>query len=383
MVDSEMDVLIIGCGLTGSVIARHLAEQGKQVTIWERRNHIGGNMYDYTDENGIVVHQYGPHVFHTYTGELMEYMQKYGNWTDFPITCQVYMLEKFTPSPFNYKTIDDYYSKEDAVALKAALEQEYPGQTKTTIVEMLESKNPLVKQYADFLFEHDYSLYTAKQWGLHPSEIDPSVLKRVPVLFSYKDGYFDDTWQKVPVEGYTQWFRCLLDHPNIQVCLNVEAKDRLTVEGDQLLLDGEVCHKPVVYTGAIDELLGHRYGALPYRSLRFEWKTEHTSHYQGAALVAYPEAEGFTRITEYTHFPQKNKHNVTSLAYEYPVSYVSGKPVEPYYPILNEDSMKNYEKYRDDVSKISNLICCGRLADFKYYNMDQTLERALNICKML
>lgn len=381
--NSNMDALIIGCGLTGSVIARHLAERGKRVVIWERRDHIGGNMYDYKDQNGIMVHRYGPHVFHTYTKELMEYMQRYGNWVDFPITCQVYMLEKFTPSPFNYQTIDDYYSAEDAKALKEALEQEYPGKTKETIVELLESKNPRVKEYADFLFEHDYSLYTAKQWGMKPSDVDPSVLKRVPVLFSYKDGYFDDTWQKVPEDGYTEWFKQLLDHPNITVCLNQEATERLRIEDNRILIDGVPFEKPVVYTGALDELLGQHYGALPYRSLRFEWKTEPVRHYQGAALVAYPEAEGFTRITEYTHFPQKEAHDVTSLAYEFPVTYTSGQKVEPYYPILNAESMQIYEQYLADAKKIPNLICCGRLADFKYYNMDQALNRALEVCELL
>lgn len=376
-----MDVLVIGCGLTGSVIAHHLAEQGKQITIWDRRDHIGGNMYDYKDQNGIMVHRYGPHVFHTYTQKLMDYMQRYGSWTDFPITCQVYMLGKFTPSPFNYQTIDDYYSPENAAALKAALEQEYPGRDKATIVELLASRNPLVKEYADFLFRHDYSLYTAKQWGLQPSQIDPSVLKRVPVLFSYKNGYFDDTWQKVPVDGYTAWFEQLLNHPNITVCLNQEAKDHLRIENDQILMDGNPFEKPVVYTGPLDELLDQRYGSLPYRSLRFEWKTEEAPRYQGAPLVAYPEAEGFTRITEYAHFPQQEEHTVTSLAYEYPVSYTSGQTVEPYYPILNEDSIRAHAQYLKDAGKIPNLICCGRLADFKYYNMDQALARALAVCE--
>lgn len=380
---SDMDVLVVGCGLTGSVIARHLAEHGKKVLIWERRDHIGGNMYDHRDENGIMVHQYGPHVFHTYTKELMDYMQSYAEWVDFPITCQVYMLDKFTPSPFNYKTIDDYYSEEDARELKADLAREYPGRTKATIVELLESKSPRIKEYADFLFKHDYSLYTAKQWGLEPSQIDPSVLKRVPVLFSYKDGYFDDTWQKVPKDGYTAWFEQLLDHPNISVSLNVEALEHLKIEGRRILLDGIPFEKPLIYTGALDELMNQKYGALPYRSLRFEWKTENKDHYQGAALVAYPEAEGYTRITEYSHFPQNEKHNVTSLAYEYPVTYTSGKQVEPYYPILNEKSICAHNRYVEEAAKIPNLICCGRLADFKYYNMDQALERALSICAML
>lgn len=383
MADFDKDCLIVGCGLTGSVIARHLAGQGKRVEIWERREHIGGNMYDYMDGNGIMVHRYGPHVFHTCTRELMSFMERYGTWVDFPITCRVRMLDKVTPSPFNHQTIDDYYPPEKARALKAALEAEYPGRDKATIVELLESGNALVKEYADFLFRHDYSLYTAKQWGLKPEEIDPSVLKRVPVLFSYKDGYFDDPWQKVPRDGYTEWFRCLLDHPNISVRLGVEALERLRVEDGRLLLDGGACSVPVVYTGALDELLGLRYGPLPYRSLRFEWKMEPVNRWQEAALVAWPEAPDFTRITEYAHFPQKEEHTVTSLAYEYPLPYEEGKTVEPYYPILREESMSRYEKYRADADAVPGLICCGRLADFKYYNMDQALARTLEVCETL
>lgn len=376
-----MDTLIIGCGLTGSVIARHLAEQGKTVEIWERRDHIGGNMYDYTDENGILVHKYGPHVFHTYREKLKNYMLRYGQWVPFPITCRVEMLGKVTPSPFNYQTIDDYYSPKKADALKAALERAYPGRDKATIVELLENGDPLIKEYADFLFAKDYSLYTAKQWGISPAEIDPSVLKRVPVLFSYKDGYFDDTWQMVPEEGYTAWFRVLLEHPGITVRLNVEALDHLQISGEQVLLDGVPFGGEVIYTGAVDELLGKKYGALPYRSLRFEWRTEEGEHRLAAPLVAYPEAEGYTRITEYSHFPQKQRHGRTSLAYEYPLPYQEGGSAEPYYPILTKESMKQHGQYLHELRQVRNLICCGRLADFQYYNMDQALARALACIK--
>jgi len=160
-----MDCLIIGCGLTGSVIARHLAERGEKVVIWERRSHIGGNMYDYVDQSGLCINQYGPHVFHTYREELKDYMLRFAQWTNFPITCRVKMLGKETPSPFNYQTIDDFYPPEKAAALKQALENAYPGRDKASIVELLQSGNGLVKEYTDFLFEHDYSLYTAKQWG--------------------------------------------------------------------------------------------------------------------------------------------------------------------------------------------------------------------------
>lgn len=377
------DALIVGCGLTGCVIARYLAEEkNKKVLILERRNHIGGNMYDYIDDNGVRVHQYGPHVFHTYTPELMHYMEKYSTWNDFPITCQVYMKDKFTPSPFNYQTIDDYYSKEEAERLKEAIRQEYPGRDKATIVELLESKNPIIKAYADFLFESDYSLYTAKQWGISPSEIDPSVLKRVPVLFSYKDGYFDDTYQKVPVNGYVGFFDNLLEHEKIDYILGIDAKEYLSVDEKKVCWNQKELNIPVVYTGAIDELINCKYGKLPYRSLKFVWNTEHNSHFQQAALVAYPEVEGYTRITEYNHFPNQVQENLkSSLAFEYPLMYDENKDIEPYYPVLTAESIELFEKYKEELNNVDNLFLCGRLAEFKYYNMDQALQSALDACK--
>lgn len=378
-----MKALVVGCGLTGAVIARNLAERGEKVTIWERRSHIGGNMYDYIDGNGIRVHKYGPHVFHTYDKNLKEYMLRFAKWVDFPITCQVDMLGKQTPSPFNYKTIDDFYPQGEAAALKAALEGNYPGRDKATIVELLQCADEAVRSYANFLFEHDYSLYTAKQWGVSPAEIDPSVLKRVPVLFSYKDGYFDDPWQMVPQQGYTNWFKSLLSHPNISVQLNTEALRRLKIENGVVMLDGNKFSGKVVYTGPVDELLQTRYGPLPYRSLRFEWRTEPVENFQGAALVAYPEAEGFTRITEYSHFPQTRRNERTSLAYEYPLPYQEGEAAEPYYPLLTEESQERHRKYIEDLRYVPNLVLCGRLAQFKYYNMDQALEAALRVCESL
>ena len=378
-----MDNIVVGCGLTGSVIARDLAEHGERVEIWERRDHIGGNMYDYVDGNGIRAHKYGPHVFHTYAEGLKDYMLRWGKWIPFRITCRVDMLGKTTPSPFNLRTIDDYYSPEDAQKLKEAIKKEYPGRDKATIVELLGCNDPVIKEYADFLFAHDYSLYTAKQWGMSPKDIDPSVLKRVPVLFSYKDGYFDDTWQMVPEEGYTAWFKDMLDHPNIEVSLGVEALERIRIADGRLLVDGEPYRGRVIYTGAVDELAGGKYGPLPYRSLRFEWQTRNGERVLDAALVAYPEAEGYTRVTEYSHFPQKGRHSRTSLAYEFPLPYREGIKTEPYYPILTRESMELHERYMTELRRIPNLICCGRLADFKYYNMDQALQRTLYVCKEL
>lgn len=375
--------LIVGCGLTGSVIGRELAEAGHLVTIWDKRNHIGGNMYDYRDEHGIVVHKYGPHCFHTNNKMLYDYMCTFNQWRPFRILCQAVIDGIATPSPFNFQTIDDFYSKEDAKKLKEALIENYPGREFVTVVEALESPIKIIREYAEFLFEKDYSLYTAKQWGMSPSEIDPSVLKRVPLRLSYKDGYFDDEFQILPVTTYEDFFKNILDHPNINVCLCVDALEHIKMDEERntVLVDGDGNYT-VVYTGALDELFGCHYGKLPYRSLRFEWKYEEINSFQGAPLVAYPQEEGYTRIVEYKKLPPQDVKG-TSYAVEYPLPYKKGENVDPYYPVLTEESQSLYSKYKEMALKYFNLIPCGRLADFKYYNMDQCLERSLSIAREL
>lgn len=375
--------LIVGCGLSGSVIGRELAEDGHDITIWDRRDHIGGNMYDYLDEHGIIVHKYGPHCFHTNNKALYDYMCRYNQWRPFRIFCQAEINGKATPSPFNFQTIDDFYTKDDAQKLKDALKENYPNREFVTVVEALESPVSIIREYAEFLFEKDYSLYTAKQWGMAPSEIDPSVLKRVPLRLSYKDGYFDDEYQVMPVTTYEQFFKNILNHPNIKVKLGIDALDHISKDEKRniILVDGDDSFN-VIYTGALDELFDCCYGKLPYRSLRFEWKYEEKDSFQGAPLVAYPQAEGYTRIVEYKKMPLQDVKG-TSYAVEYPLPYNHSEEVEPYYPILTEHSQSLYIQYRELASKYSNLIACGRLADFKYYNMDQALNRSLDQSRII
>ena len=375
--------LIVGCGLTGSVIARELADQGHLITVWDRRNHIGGNMYDYEDEHGIVVHKYGPHCFHTNNKELYDYMCRYNKWHPYKINCQAEIDGKATPSPFNFQTIDDFYSKEDAERIKQAFRDQYPHREFVTVVEALESSNKLIKEYAEFLFEKDYSLYTAKQWGMSPEEIDPSVLKRVPLRLSYKDGYFDDEYQIMPDTTYEDFFKNLLNHQNITVELGIDALELITKDevNKRILINGEDDYQ-VVYTGALDELFDCRFGKLPYRSLRFKWKYEDKDSFQGAPLVAYPQAEGYTRIVEYKKMTTKTAKG-TSYAIEYPLPYDKDVKVEPYYPVLTDQSQKRYKMYDDLSSSYTNLFTCGRLADFKYYNMDQALARSLTVAKSI
>lgn len=378
----QAKILIVGCGLCGSVIARELAEKGLQVQILERRNHIGGNMYDYRDSHGILVQKYGPHTFHTKEQHLYEYICRYGEWRPYKLTCGAVWDNQYTPTPFNFTTIDTFYPKEAANRLKGKLLHAFEGKSTATVVEVLQHPDPDIRGYAEFLFQKDYAPYTAKQWGVSPSEIDPSVLKRVPLRFSYDEGYFDDPYQVMPAQSFVNFFENLLNHPNISIQLEKDALALLTVasSGTELLLEGKPISIPVVYTGALDELFACCAGRLPYRSLRFDWEYEEKESIQEAPVVAYPQAPGYTRITEYKKLPHQDVRG-TSYAVEYPLPYLPEQGTEPYYPVLTEDSKQQYEFYRKMALKISNLIPCGRLADFQYYNMDQALARALKVSK--
>ena len=374
----DFEAIVVGCGLTGGVVARYLAEDlGKKVLILEKRDHIAGNLFDKRDENGLLIQQYGPHTFHTKEKALFDYISRFGEWEPYWLKCMVFMCGKFTPSPFNFQTIDDFYPPEEADELKRRLTTAYPDRGRATIVELLRSEDELVSAFARFLFARDYSLYTAKQWGIAPSDIDISVLERVPVVFSYEDRYFNDDYQVMPKGGFTSFYQKLICHPNIEVLLKTDAKELISVRNGNLAVRGEPAKGPVVYTGPIDELMDGMYGYLPYRSLRFVYETKFTESFQDAPIVAYPEAEGYTRITEYTKLPEQRAGEKTVIAVEYPLPYEAETAAEPYYPILTKDSQIQYQRYRDVLERIPNLFLCGRLADFKYYNMDVCIEHAL------
>ena len=376
--------LIVGCGIVGCTVARILADRGWTVRIVDRRDHIGGNLYDYRDEHGILVQQYGPHIFHTNSERVFEFVNRYSRWNKFNLVCGAVIDGICTPTAFNLKTIDLFFDKAKAEEIKQHIRDRFPGRESATVVELLDCDDAVIRDYAQFLFDKDYSLYTAKQWGISPSEIDKSVLKRVPIRFTYEEAYFKDKYQVMPENGYTSFIRNLIDHPTVSVTLNYEALEHISIKDNAVYLDGKKADYPVVYTGPLDELFGYKYGRLPYRSLRFEWIYKDVDSYQDLPVVAYPQAEKFTRITEYKKLPVQNVKG-TSCAVEYPVPYEADADtsVEPYYPVLTEASQKAYSTYADAAAKVSGLFCAGRLADFRYYNMDQALERAFDFAETI
>ncbi len=372
-----MNYLIVGAGISGVTAGRLLAESGEYVEIWDRRDHIAGNMYDYVDEYGILVHKYGPHIFHTDNEEVWEFVNRFMEWKPFKLVCGASWDGKYTTTAFNFKTIDTFYEKDKADILKKKLLEAYNGRKTATVVEVLNNPDPDIREYAEFLFRNDYAPYTAKQWGIPVEEIDPDVLKRVPIRLSYEESYFTDRHEAMPVHSYTRLFENMLDHPNISVKLGVDALEHIKVSGSKLLIDGKD-DTFVIYSGALDELFEYRYGALPYRSLKFEWKYDESDNYQEAPVVAYPKAEGFTRITEYRKLPVQNV-NGTSYAVEYPVEYKAEDDSEPYYPVLTEESSKKYSLYSRAADDLTNCKVIGRLGCFRYYNMDQAVESAMRV----
>lgn len=377
------DVIIVGAGFAGSVMAQKFTADKKKVLVIESRDHIGGNMYDYIDENGVNRHKYGPHIFHTNSKMVVDYLSQFTDW--YPYTHRVLGMVngKKVPIPFNLKSIEDSFEPEKAELLKELLINSYGMDCKVPILELRKNSNPYVNELAGYIYEHVFKYYTMKQWGLTPEQIDPKVTERVPVNVSYDDRYFTDRFQMMPKEGYTKIFEKMLE--GVDVLLNTKANSLLTIDTDnnKILFKGEEFTGKVIYTGDIAELLDYRLGELPYRSLRFDIET-HDGQYQDVATVNYPtphHQNSYTRITEYKLMMEDYPKDKTTIAIEYPMSY-DRKAYEgniPYYAILTQANFNKYDEYRELVENIDNLYFVGRLAEYKYYNMDAIVEKALTM----
>ena len=386
--NKQFDVLVVGAGYAGGVAARALAEQGKRVLVLERRDHIGGNAYDRPDEAGVLIHQYGPHIFHTNDKKVFDWLSRFTQWRDYQHRVIANIPDdkggRMTyPVPFNLTSLETAFGPEEGKRLGDKLIAAYGAEKKVTILELRQNPDPEISSLADYVYEHVFVHYTMKQWGQKPEEIDPNTTARVPVFLSRDDRYFQDAYQGMPLEGYTPMFERMLDHPNITVELSCDALKRLKLEDGQIWLDGEVFEGAVIYTGQADELFGFSFGPLPYRTLDFDFETLSQDDFQGYGTVNYTVDEPYTRITEFKHLTGQDIPGVTTIVREYSKAY-SGAPGEtPYYAIINPDNNARYDQYRQQAGKFGNLYLLGRLAEYKYYNMDAIAARALELADSL
>ena len=383
----KYDVIVIGAGIAGSVAARELAEKGNcRVLVLEQRDHIGGNCYDKADDYGVLIHTYGPHIFHTNDEGVYEYLSRFTEWYMYPQGHQVVAKVdgSLIPIPFNLNTLHLVYGEQKAQELEQKLIAAYGEGSRVPIMELKKSEDPQIREIAQYVYENVFLKYTMKQWGQTPEEISPEVTGRVPVLISHDNRYFQDRYQGVPLHGFTPMFERMLDHENIDVVLGVEASERLAVTEDGIRLDGESFDGTVIYTGALDELFGCRFGRLPYRSLRFDFEHLDQPDFQdGHSVVNYTVSEDFTRITEFQYLTGQQGCDGTTIVREYPFAYTGAQGEIPYYAILNAENEALYEKYRALTAHLDHFYLLGRLAEYKYYNMDAMARKALDMAERI
>ena len=379
------DCLVIGAGPAGAVAARELAERGgKRVLVLERRAHVGGNTYDRFDGHGVLIHQYGPHIFHTSSARVYEYLSRFTEWRPYEhqVVANIPQGEGRLeyPVPFNLVSLRAAFPPEDAARLEDKLVSAYGREKKVTILELRRNPDPEIAALADYVYDHVFVRYTMKQWGQTPEEIDPNTTARVPVFLSEDCRYFQDVHQGMPLEGYTPLFQRMLDHPNITVELNTDAAARMRLEDGRVYLDGAPFAGTVIYTGAADELFGCRYGRLPYRTLDFVFETHPVDFWQSHGTVNYTVDQDYTRITEFKYLTGQELPGATTIMKEYSRAYTGAEGEVPYYAIINAGNNALYAKYRAEADRYPDFHLLGRLAEYKYYNMDAIAARALELC---
>jgi len=354
------DYLIVGAGFAGSVLAERLARgSNKKVLLVDRRPHIGGNAYDCYDDAGILIHRYGPHIFHTNSREVFEYLSTFTPWRPYEHRVRASVDGQLVPIPINLDTINQLYG------LKlTSLEMEGFFASVAEPREVVRtSEDVVVGRVGRELYEKFFRGYTRKQWGLDPSQLDAMVTARVPVRTNRDDRYFADTYQAMPLRGYTRMFENLLDHDNIKILLNTDYREIVDL----------IPYERMIYTGPVDEFFDYRYGKLPYRSLKFEHQTVNQEWVQPVAVVNYPNEHLYTRVTEFKHLTGQ-EHRKSSLVYEYPMA-----EGDPYYPVPRPENNELYKKYQALAEERSDVYFVGRLATYKYYNMDQVVAQALSV----
>jgi UDP-galactopyranose mutase len=358
------DYLIVGAGFAGSVLAERLARgSNKKVLVVDRRPHIGGNAFDHYDDDGLLVHKYGPHIFHTNSREVFEYLSQFTDWRPYQHRVQAWVDGQLLPIPINLDTVNRMYGLN---LTSFEVEAFFAKQAEPREV-IKTSEDVIVSKVGRELYEKFFRNYTRKQWGMDPSELDAQVTARIPVRTNRDDRYFTDTYQAMPKHGYTRMFENMLDHDNIKILLNTDYRE----------IEGVIPYREMIYTGPIDEFFDLRFGKLPYRSLQFKFETVDKEWCQPVAVVNYPNDQAYTRVTEFKHLTGQ-VHAKTSLVYEYPMA-----EGDPYYPVPRPENTELYKQYQALADQTPGVWFVGRLATYKYYNMDQVTAQALTVYKKI
>lgn len=361
--------LIVGCGLSGAVLAERFATQKREeVLIIDRRNHIAGNIFDYRDkETGITVHKYGPHVFHTNDKEVWDYLSQFTQWHRFMYRVKAVIDGIEVNIPFNLDSLHKVFPTSLANKLETKLIEKFGFNKKVPILKLRQTKDADLEFLAEYVYEKVFLGYTVKQWGVKPEDLDASVSERVPVYISRDDRYFQDKYQAIPAAGYTKMVKNILNNPLIKVELNTDFSQ----------VRNEIEYERLFFSGAIDEYFNYEFGALPYRSLNIEFKAYGREYLQSGPQINYPENYDYTRSVEYKYYLDE-KSDKTIVSFEYPCPYKAGKN-ERYYPVPDQKNQELYNAYAMKARHLNNVYFFGRLGDYKYYNMDQTVLRALNL----
>jgi UDP-galactopyranose mutase len=357
------DFLIVGCGFAGSVVAERLASAGKRVLVVDKRPHIGGNAYDCYDDAGILIHKYGPHIFHTNSREIFDHLSRFTRWRPYQHRVQASVDGQLVPIPINLDTINQLYG----LTLNSFELEDWFASRAEPVERLRTSEDVVVSKVGRELYEKFFRGYTRKQWGLDPSELDASVTARVPTRTTRDARYFTDTYQAMPLHGYTRMFENMLAHPNIKVMLNTDYRE----------VQDLLPFREVIFSGPVDEFFDFRYGKLPYRSLEFRFETHDTEWAQQAPVVNYPNDYAYTRITEFKYLTGQ-VHPKTTTVTEHPMA-----EGDPYYPIPRPETAELYKKYKALADETPGVHFVGRLATYRYYNMDQVVAQALTLFKKL
>ena len=388
----QYDTLIVGAGFAGAVTARRLAETGRRVLVLEKHDHIGGNAYDRPDAAGVLIHQYGPHIFHTNDKEVYDFLSRFTKWRDYQHTVAANIPaadggRTEMPVPFNLVSLRLAFGPEKAAELEQKLLDAYGAGTKVTILQLRQNTDPDLKALAQYVYDHVFVRYTMKQWGKTPEEIDPAVTARVPVFLSEDCRYFQDAYQGMPLEGYTALFENMLRHENITLRTGCDARERLRFEdapaGGQIYFDGAPFGGDVIYSGPADELFGCCFGRLPYRTLDFKFETYPQDVWQSHGTVNYTMDEDYTRITEFKYLTGQVLPGATTIVKEYSRAYTGAEDEIPYYAIANDDTAALYARYAEKAAHFPRLHLLGRLAEYRYYNMDAIVAGALRLSDAL